>query len=401
MIASLLLAVLLAGLLGAALRDRRAAVRPPELHFGASAFNHAILARLESLRTPYAPTPWLFNAHLQLLWLLLQEALAPPLQYDRRDTLRMRDGGTTALHWLGLDRPARAPTLVVLHSITGDARSTRVLVDALHRATGWRVVLCERRGHGDLRLTAPVVNTMGCTDDLREQLREIRARVPGSPLYGVGVSAGSALLVRYLGEEGPRALIRAGVAYCPGYDLGIAWGRVHAWYSRAMALRLKQHFLQRHAPAFSHLGGFRACMATQDLAGFHEAFHELAGCASPADWLARANPMPVIDGIAVPLMILNADDDPVCVVQNTLEHQGAIRRIPDALLVRTARGSHCAFLEGWGAHSWANRLIASYLLAADGLLRAAPAARAARRGPAQAASSAPARRSSAPGTCAP
>ena len=76
-------------------------------------------------------------------------------------------------------------------------------------ASGWRVVVCTRRGHGELALTTPVFNPMGCTDDLREQLERIRECVPDSPLVAIGVSAGSALLVRYLGEEGPRSLIRA------------------------------------------------------------------------------------------------------------------------------------------------------------------------------------------------
>jgi predicted alpha/beta-fold hydrolase len=338
--------------------------RAPRLDFNPSAFNAAVLARLGQLHRPYAPTPWLYNAHLQLLWLLLREAIAPPLRYDRRDLLRMRDGGTTALDWLGLDGDAAAPTLVLLPSITGDAQSMRLIVADLRRATGWRIVVCTRRGHGGLELTAPVLNTMGCTLDLREQLARIRAQVPASPLYAIGVSAGSALLVRYLGEEGPRSLLRAGVAYCPGYDIGVAWGRVPPFYSRAMTRRLKRHFLERHAPALAHLDTFEACLATRDLTGFHENAYELAGCADPADYLARSNPMLVFDDIAVPVLVINADDDPVCVQANARDHVDAIRRVPDALMVRTARGSHCAFLEGWTARSWANRLMADYLLAA-------------------------------------
>ena len=63
------------------------------------------------------------------------------------------------------------------------------------------MVVCNRRGHGTLPLTAPRFSTIGSTDDLRAQLDQIRRRLPRSPLYGLGVSAGTALLVRYLGEE--------------------------------------------------------------------------------------------------------------------------------------------------------------------------------------------------------
>jgi predicted alpha/beta-fold hydrolase len=344
---------------------RLRAVRGPRLDFHPSVFNRAIVDRLDQLREPYRPTPWLYNPHLQLLWLLLREALAPRLRYERRDILTMRDGGTTALDWLGLDAAPDSPTLVLLHTVTGDAQTMRVTASDLRKATGWRVVLCTRRGHGGLPLTAPLVNTMGCTDDLREQLNRIRGEFPGSPLHAVGVSAGSGLLVRYLGEEGPRSLIRTGVAYCPGYDIGVAWTRTQPFYSRAMAKRLRRHFIEPHPQAFAHLASYQACLAARDLSEFHENLYEMAGCENVGAYLERSNPMGVFDRITVPMMILNADDDPVCVIENALDHLDAIKRIPDALLVRAARGSHCAFFEGWMARSWANRLIAGYLVAAD------------------------------------
>ncbi|MGQ0622458.1 MAG: YheT family hydrolase [Panacagrimonas sp.] len=362
-VVSLLLALWLA-------HYRLRAVHLPRLDFHPSDFNRAVVERLDQLRQAYRPTPWLYNPHLQLLWLLLHEALAPRLRYERSDVLTMRDGGTTALDWLGLDTAPNAPTLVLLHTVTGDAQTMRVMASDLRKATGWRIVLCTRRGHGGLPLTAPRVNTMGCTDDLREQLSRIRHEFPESPLYGVGVSAGSGLLVRYLGEEGARSLLRAGVAYCPGYDIGVAWTRTQPFYSRAMAKRLRRHFMEPHSQAFAHLGGYGACLTARDLSEFHDNLYEMAGCASFDAYLERSNPMGVFDRITAPTMILNAEDDPVCVIENALDHLEAIKRIPDALLVRTARGSHCAFFEGWRARSWANRLIAGYLVVVHGELPA-------------------------------
>ena len=76
--------------------------------------------------------------------------------------------------------------------------------------------------------------------------------------------------------------------------------------------------------------------------------------------------------VRIPLLILNAADDPVCVVENVHEHRDLFATVPDSMLVLTARGSHCAFLEGqWRPRSWAHRLIAEYFLA----VHAAPGAR--------------------------
>ena len=83
----------------------------------------------------------------------------------------MRDGGQTALAWCGHGLPADTPTILVLHTLTGSPQSMAELVQDLHRETGWRVVVCLRRGHADLPLSTPRLNILGCTDDLREQLQ--------------------------------------------------------------------------------------------------------------------------------------------------------------------------------------------------------------------------------------
>lgn len=342
---------------------RRVAVARPRLTGRASAFNRRVVARIPRLSRPYRPTPWAFNCHLQLLWVLVQEAVAPGWVYEHSEQLTMVDGGTSALHWVGLNAAPETPTLVVLHTISGDAQGMRGLVADMHRATGWRVVVCTRRGHGDLELTAARYNTMGDTDDLREQLQRVREQVPDAPLYGVGVSAGAVPLVRYLGEEGDRSLLRAGVAYCPGYDIGVAFERVHRFYSRYIAGTLKRRFLAPYAHYFGHLESYRAALAAPDLAELQRQIYEIAGYRDLSEYLQYSNPVGVLEHISVPLLAINADDDPICVHENTLPYIDTIRRLPAALLVQTRRGSHCAFFEGWTARPWAHGLIADYVTA--------------------------------------
>lgn len=344
-----------------AVHYRLTAVGEPQLTYKASAFNRDLVSRIPRLRRPYHPTPWAYNSHLQLFWLIFQEAVAPAMTYERSERLSMADGGTTALHWVGQNTAPDLPTLVVMHTISGDAQSMRGFVADMRRATGWRVVVCTRRGHGDLALTAPRYNTMGNTDDLREQLRRIRARLPRSPLYGVGVSAGSALLVRYLGEEGQASLLQAGVAYCPGYDIRVAFQRAHRFYSRKIAAALKRRFLAPYPQYFGQLHTYDAALAAQDIAELQAQLYEIAGYSSRSEYLQHTNPVDVLEQVTVPLLAINADDDPICVRENTLEYLDAIHRLPTTLLVRTRRGSHCAYLEGWSGRSWAHGLIAEYL----------------------------------------
>lgn len=358
---TLIVVVGLAVVLTWAVHYARVAVHRPLLVYKDA--NADIVRQLRQLHVPYRPTPWLYNRHLQIIGYVVRESFAPRLDYERRDVLAMEDGGTTSLEWLGLDAAADTPTIVVLHTISGDAQSIRSIVRDLRRQTGWRVVVCNRRGHGGLRFTAPSFNTMGSTSDLRQQLEHIRDTVPESPLYGVGVSAGSGLLTRYLGEEGGASRLAAGVIYCPGYDIAVAFRRAHPFYSRSVTRSLQRMFIAPYADLFGHLATYRACLEASTLADFQEHAYEIAGFATRDEYLERSNPMGVVDRITTPVLVINADDDPVCHVDNVIEQSAAVERLETAVLVRTARGSHCSHFEGWSARSWSHRLMADYLVA--------------------------------------
>ncbi len=343
--------------------DARVAA-PPELVFRESPLLAHVRARCPTLREPYRPPWWAGNRHLQLALLAWRQAWTPALRFDEHETLTLPDGGTVSLEWRGLADPPQTPTVVVLPTICGDGQSMRRTVEGLRRRLGWRVVVCNRRGHGALPLTAPRVSTLGSTADVRAQLARIRARVPDAPLYAIGVSAGSGLLVRYLGEEGAAAPFAAAVAYCPGYDTTRAFHRIHRLYDRYLLRALQRYFLERHAAVLASLPGWDDVRAARTVGELHDRQHWLAGFASPTAFHADTNPMLVADAVGVPLLILNAADDPVCTIANVEEHRGLFTRVPDSLLVLTARGSHCAFFEGhWRPRSWAHRLIAEYFAA--------------------------------------
>lgn len=339
------------------------AARRPQLIHQANAHNGELLARLPRLTQRFWVTPWLINGHLQIFAAGIQEALSPRLAYDHVETLRMSDGGTTALHWLGSELPEQMPTLVVLHTITGSPQSMRAFMRDMRRLTGWRVVLCERRGHGELPLTSPRFNTMGDTGDLREQLLLISARYPDSPLYAAGVSAGTGLLVRYLGEQGEDTPLRGAFAYCPGYDIQVAFARSRAPYSRVMARRLVHQFVTPNREALSAWPSLAQLEGAQSLDEFHQHLYECAGYPSWQAYLESCNPVAVMERISVPLLVLNAEDDPVCVADNVREHQEAMARMPRTLLAITSRGSHCAYLSGLTARPWAHHLAAEFLQA--------------------------------------
>ena len=100
--------------------------------------------------------------------------------------------------------------------------------------------------------------------------------------------------------------------------------------------------------------------AAADLAEFHRNLYELAGHDSYEAYDRASNPMHVFHGIRTPVMLLNAEDDPVCRIGNISPWLDGMRQMPDVILVTTAEGSHCAHYEGWSARSWSGRLMGAY-----------------------------------------
>ena len=346
------------------------AARPPSLHYRRSALADQILAACPSLGRRFWPTPWCFNRHLQLALMAFRDAREPPLAFDLSERLQLPDGGTVSLEWAGLEHATdSAPVLLVLPTVCGDGQSLRGFAREMRARLGWCVVILNRRGHGDLPLTTPCFNILGSAGDLREQLRHIRGRLPSSPLYAVGLSAGSGLLVRYLGEEGERTPVTAAVAVCPGYDTTRAFTRVHRTYDRYLVSQLREHFLERHQAALQPVAGYAETLASRSVAEFQDRGFPLFGFPSAAEYHRHTNPLEVVAGIRVPLLVLNAADDPVCAVENVREHLHVVDAVPETVVALTARGSHCAFFEGvLRPASWACRVIAEYLTAVHATL---------------------------------
>ena len=110
--------------------------------------------------------------------------------------------------------------------------------------------------------------------------------------------------------------------------------------------------------------GYGALMAAPNIAAYQAAAYALEGYSSVEEMHARTNPMRVADDIRVPLLMLNTEDDPVCVWQNVLGQLHLLEGQHDRILVSTSHGSHCAHLEGffWPAQlGWHERLAIEYL----------------------------------------
>lgn len=344
----------------------------------------------------YWPTPWLggfLGGHLQTVWYGLNP-ISPTYSF-KEVTWITGDGGTIGLAYpdVPASLPKDAPIILILPGLCGSIKGTGHTVRAILDA-GCRPVCFHSRGCGN-DLSSPCFNIFGSTDDLREAVGRLSEEYEDSPLCLYSISAGTALMVRYLGEEGEHAPITAAVANCPGYDIGVCMGRVSVLYDSSFYIGvLKKHWLDgangRMLRAASPVLYDRMATAP-DMHSFMVAAapfadpHFASECAAsssrtadaPVDagsiangfarFLARTNPMGVAHQIQIPALILNADDDPICSPKNTDENLPALMDIPGScpktVALRFKQGGHCCFASGWRARRWADDLSAGFLAA--------------------------------------
>ena len=340
--------------------DHVTGAEEPVLYYDAQGPNQQLLKQLPQLYQKYRPTPWLSNNHMHLLYFDLIRKHTIKLHYDKVNQLTMADGGITAVVWFGYDLPQDTPTIVLMHTITGSPESMRELVKDLHEYTGWRIALCIRRGHAKLPMPVPKMNLFGSTEDLKEQIQFIQTEFPHSDLYGVGTSAGTGLLVRYLGEEGDRTPLKATFALCPGYNTELGFKNVHPFYSKLMTKKLFNKFITPYSEIWQKNHTLSQVLKSKNLFEFEQTYFEMAGYSDYASYSQATNPIYVFENVKIPLMILNAEDDPVCSIKNLDPYKTVIRNMPNVVIVTTKKGSHCGFYEGIQTKSWATKLMADY-----------------------------------------
>ena len=342
--------------------DQVTGAEQPILYHNPQSELNKVLAKIPQLKQKYRPTPWLSNPHVHLIYFDVIKKKTIRLKYDVIERLSMSDGGITAIAWYGLDLPEDTPTIVLMHTITGSPESMRELVRDLNRYTGWHIALCLRRGHADLPMPVAKMNLFGSTDDLREQIEYIQKKYPKSDLYGVGSSAGTGLLVRYLGEEGENTPLKAAFALCPGYNTETGFQNVHPFYSKMMTKKLFSKFITPYSVTWQNTNTLKDVLKAKNLVEFERAYFEMAGYQDYETYTQATNPIYVFENVKIPLMILNAEDDPVCHIKNFEPYKEVIQSMPNVVVVTTKKGSHCGYYEGVQTKSWATKLMSSYLL---------------------------------------
>lgn len=225
-----------------------------------------------------------------------------------------------------------------------------------------------RRGHGGRTLSRPNFNFFGSTDDLRTVIATcIRGKMPNAKVFIIGLSAGSGLVARYMGEQGMElsdddssssssssANYSKGITFCngavgvnPGYNIEKCMANFGPPYSSYVLSSVKNFFQEKNREILKNCPGFEDSLNAKNLQEWLDHSYGMAGFESKLAYYDATNPMRVAKYIKHPTLMINSKDDPLCVMSNAYEgmHIFENNTAPGACVIETATGTHCSFLE--------------------------------------------------------
>ena len=319
---------------------------------------------------PFKPAWWLPGPHLQTLWQsLFRHRPQPSVQRERLDT---PDGDFLDLDWHG---PAHGPVVLLLHGLSGSARSPyiRGLQCAL-AARGWRTAALNFRGcSGQPNRTWRAYHS-GETGDLHHVYHHLRRQHPAAPLAVVGFSLGGNVLLKWLGEQVDGVQPLAAVAVSAPLRLELCATRLNQGISRLYRNQLLRELkaFVRWKTAALHKAGLPDEAARLEALGdlgpirTFEGYDGrvvagLYGFRDAADYYRQSGARPFLRHITRPTLVLHASDDPFMTPEVV---PTASELAPSVRLEVSPSGGHVGFIGGrwpWRPEYWLEQRIPAFL----------------------------------------
>ena len=254
-------------------------------------------------------------------------------------------------YWQGTKKEDRSRllTLIVVHGLEGSSDSQYMVGVARNGlAAGMNVVLMNQRNCGGMDHFAPTLYNSSLSGDVAAVVRSVLENDAVSHFALIGFSMGGNLVLKLAGEWGNAgpAEFRAVAAVCPAMDLAASAdalhepaNRIYEWYFLMQLFRRMRRKARLFPKAFdvSRLRGISSLRMFDDRITAH-----YCGFAGADDYYARAAAANVVDRIAVPALIIHAENDPFIRVRpETLQR---IAANPNITYIETEDGGHCAFM---------------------------------------------------------
>lgn len=302
----------------------------------------------------FRPARFLRNNHAQtIIASKLPRRGARLLRESASDTearlFRVAEGVQILAHCRWQKNRGERPTAILQHGLEGSSASLYMLGTAskLFRA-GFNTVRLNMRNCGGTEHLTPTLYHSGMSNDVRAVLEELIREDKLPEFYLAGYSMGGNIILKLAGEYADAAPpeLKGVAAVSPACDLAAAADEIerrsNIIYQTNFVYCLKQR-VRRKQKLFPEIYDLNSLKHVRTVREFDDALtapHN--NFKDAADYYAQCSAAPLIPRIAVPTLIIHAQDDPFIPFAPLLDAQIAANL--NLILLAPARGGHVAFI---------------------------------------------------------
>ncbi len=332
-------------------------------------------AELPSWFTVFEPQRGLSNGHLQTIVgnYLPRPAFRLPFVSETVE-VDPADGSRVLCHCHWHPEPGRAQrlTLLLVHGLEGSSDSQYIRGIAVRAwEAGCNVIRMNMRNCGDTEMLTPTLYHSGLSEDVGTVVRHFVARYSLERVALVGYSMGGNLVLKLAGEWGSTAPFCAVAAVCPAIDLAPGADALHEPLNRAYEWHFLRGLLARYTRKAKLFPGIyvsrKEIGPVRSIRQFdHKIVARYWNFRDADDYYFRAAAARVVDDIAVPTLVLCAQDDPF--IRLLPETRVKLQANPHITFVETRYGGHCAYLSNDPGNEihWAEASVIRYLFSVVG-----------------------------------
>jgi len=264
--------------------------------------------------------------------------------------LRMSDGSKLML---GMTIPSKSPRAVViyLHTVCGDYTQMAHITKVFDKDN--IAYVSYTRSGNDPGLDFTTFNFIGRIEELQLVIQYISNLYPGVPIHAIGASAGSALLIRYLGKYNTNKAIKSAVLVSPGYNF--------VQSLRQMSLISKSYLVNKMKYTIRHMNKQEELKSVRTLDDWVNFQSYILGYKSRNAYIQECDPINYLEHINVPSLFISSLDDTVFPGSITQTFTSLPQINPNITMVITKQGGHALFEDVGHDQPWYIRVIHEWI----------------------------------------
>lgn len=340
-----------------------------------------LINALDILNEPYRPPGlWGRSGHLQTIAYGLLGHASLRRTFDRRASIHCSDGSTIMFdifepikkHESGIDI-----TLALTPGIANTSESNYIRTCVHHaQERGYRCAVLNHLGAlTAVKLTGNRIFNYGSTEELNAMMNQLFRDYPHSYFINIGFSMGANITTRYLidASEDQKRRILIGLSVCQGYSASNSTRMYHDWengrrlynymITENMKRLLRRNYDQAVAPHVTKgLIDEQRLWSTTSIVAFDENYNRrVTGFSTLEAFYEWCDCLPLIPKLSIPMIFLNADDDPLIPRSLWKPVKELASHSEDMAFILTKHGGHLGFLEGGSfapfSITWLDRFI--------------------------------------------